>query len=107
MHANIGQLETLNRLYRRLAREGRSDSAGTLKRQVEDVSRRWDNLVQRTSAVVRRLKHTVNIKDDFEAVRQALILWLTDIDHQLTNLQTGTAPEQEKARKIKVVLVIL
>lgn len=52
----LTQLELINKQYRRLARENRTDSSCRLKDMVHDGNRRWDNLQRRVAAILRRLK---------------------------------------------------
>lgn len=52
----LTQLELINKQYRRLARENRTDAACRLKEMVHDGNRRWDNLQKRVAAILRRLK---------------------------------------------------
>ena len=70
---------------------------------MEDINSRWDQLQATVTSITRRLKHTINVKDDFEATRQALILWLDNLNMQITNV--ATRPEglsDEGLRKIMV-----
>lgn len=52
----LAQLERLNKQYRQLAQEQRTDSAGRLRRAAWEVNRRWDKLGSRVAAILRRLK---------------------------------------------------
>lgn len=52
----LTQLELINKQYRRLARENRTDSSCRLREMVHDGNRRWDNLQKRVAAIIRRLK---------------------------------------------------
>lgn len=54
----LTQLELINKQYRRLARENRTDSSCRLREMVHDGNRRWDNLQKRVAAILRRLKVT-------------------------------------------------
>lgn len=53
------QLELINKQYRRLARENRTDSSCRLRQMVHDGNQRWDTLQRRVAAILRRLKVTV------------------------------------------------
>ena len=87
MHENLAQLELLNKQYRRLARENRVDQEGRLKQQVLDANRRWDELSGRQHAIIRRLKHSLSLKEDFDMTRESLQVWLTEMDLALTNME--------------------
>lgn len=56
VHERLTQLELVNKQYRRLARENRTDTACKLKTMVNEGNRRWDELHRRVSAIIRRLK---------------------------------------------------
>ena len=84
---SLGQLEALNRHYRKLAREGRTDEQSVIKQQCDDVNAQWDKLQERTVAINRRLRHILNVKDDFDATRKALIVWLSDVSMRLSNIE--------------------
>lgn len=57
----LTQLELINKQYRRLARENRTDSSCRLREMVHDGNRRWDNLQKRVAAILRRLKVTLSL----------------------------------------------
>lgn len=56
VHERLTQLELINKQYRRLARENRTDAASKLKVLVHEGNQRWDSLQRRVAAVLRRLK---------------------------------------------------
>ncbi|XP_009693818.1 PREDICTED: nesprin-2-like, partial [Cariama cristata] len=87
IHERLTQLELINKQYRRLARENRTDSASKLKQMVHEGNQRWDNLQKRVAAILRRLKHFTNRRDEFEASRESILVWLTEMDLQLTNVE--------------------
>uniref|UniRef100_A0A3B4FY37 KASH domain-containing protein n=1 Tax=Pundamilia nyererei TaxID=303518 RepID=A0A3B4FY37_9CICH len=83
----LTQLELINKQYRRLARENRTDSSCRLREMVHDGNRRWDNLQKRVAAVIRRLKHFISQREEFETARDSILVWLTEMDLQLTNIE--------------------
>uniref|UniRef100_A0A4W4FPQ2 KASH domain-containing protein n=1 Tax=Electrophorus electricus TaxID=8005 RepID=A0A4W4FPQ2_ELEEL len=87
VHERLTQLELVNKQYRRLARENRTDTASKLKMMVNEGNQRWDTLQRRVTAVLRRLKHFTSQRDDFEGSREAILMWLTEMDLQLTNVE--------------------
>uniref|UniRef100_M3XJB3 Spectrin repeat containing, nuclear envelope 2b n=1 Tax=Latimeria chalumnae TaxID=7897 RepID=M3XJB3_LATCH len=87
IHERLTQLELINKQYRRLARENRTDSASKLKQMVHEGNQRWDNLQKRVAAVQRRLKHFTNQREEFEGTRESILVWLTEMDLQLTNVE--------------------
>uniref|UniRef100_A0A8C3IBR6 Spectrin repeat containing nuclear envelope protein 2 n=1 Tax=Chrysemys picta bellii TaxID=8478 RepID=A0A8C3IBR6_CHRPI len=87
IHERLTQLELINKQYRRLARENRTDSASKLKQMVHEGNQRWDNLQKRVAAILRRLKYFTNQRDEFEGTRESILVWLTEMDLQLTNVE--------------------
>lgn len=80
-------MENINRQYRRLAREGRTDHANHLKQEMQDANNRWDKLQQCVSAMTLQLKQSSSLHEDFTSVRDSLYTWLNDVDMQLTNIE--------------------
>ncbi|KAF4071108.1 hypothetical protein AMELA_G00281340 [Ameiurus melas] len=83
----LTQLELINKQYRRLARENRTDSSCRLRQMVHDGNQRWDTLQRRVAAILRRLKHFIGQREEFETVRDGVLVWLTEMDLQLTNIE--------------------
>ncbi|XP_062323195.1 nesprin-1-like isoform X2 [Osmerus eperlanus] len=83
----LTQLELINKQYRRLARENRTDSSCRLREMVHDGNRRWDNLQRRVASILRRLKHFIGQREEFETARDSILVWLTEMDLQLTNIE--------------------
>ncbi|KAK2492159.1 hypothetical protein MC885_010743, partial [Smutsia gigantea] len=87
IHERLTQLELINKQYRRLARENRTDTASRLKHMVHEGNQRWDSLQRRVAAVLRRLRHFTNQREEFEGTRESILVWLTEMDLQLTNVE--------------------
>ncbi|KAM8921387.1 LOW QUALITY PROTEIN: nesprin-2 [Pelodytes ibericus] len=87
IHERLTHLELINKQYRRLARENRTDAASKLKHMVHEGNQRWDQLQRRVSAILRRLKHFTSQREEFEGTRDNILVWLTEIDLQLTNVE--------------------
>ncbi|XP_076613023.1 nesprin-2a [Chaetodon auriga] len=87
VHERLTQLELVNNQYRRLARENRTDRASQLKAMVHEGNRRWDALHRRVAAILRRLKHFTSQREEFEGTRESMLVWLTELDLQLTNVE--------------------
>uniref|UniRef100_A0A480L0G3 Nesprin-2 n=2 Tax=Sus scrofa TaxID=9823 RepID=A0A480L0G3_PIG len=87
IHERLTQLELINKQYRRLARENRTDTASKLKQMVHEGNQRWDNLQKRVTAVLRRLRHFTSQREEFEGTRESILVWLTEMDLQLTNVE--------------------
>uniref|UniRef100_A0A3P9MGH0 KASH domain-containing protein n=1 Tax=Oryzias latipes TaxID=8090 RepID=A0A3P9MGH0_ORYLA len=87
VNERLTQLEILNNQYRRLARESRTDRAGQLQAMVREGNRRWDLLHRRVTAILRRLRHFTGQREEFEGTRKSMLVWLTELDLQLTNVE--------------------
>uniref|UniRef100_A0A665X8T1 Spectrin repeat containing, nuclear envelope 2b n=1 Tax=Echeneis naucrates TaxID=173247 RepID=A0A665X8T1_ECHNA len=101
VHEWLTQLELVNKQYRRLARENRTDTASRLKVMVHEGNRRWDALQRRVAAVLRRLKHFTSQREDFEGTREGILVWLTEMDLQLTNVEHFSESDiEDKMRQL-------
>ena len=69
LHETLHQLEALNKSYRHLARENRTDAKGHQKSQIHSINERWDELSKRLAAILKRLKHMLDIHADFQVRR--------------------------------------
>ncbi|XP_077408932.1 nesprin-2a isoform X3 [Vanacampus margaritifer] len=87
VHERLTHLELVNKQYRRLARENRTDRASQLKAMVHEGNRRWDVLHRRVAAILRRLKYFTGQREEFEGTRESMLVWLTELDLQLTNVE--------------------
>lgn len=72
VHERLTQLELVNKQYRRLARENRTDAACKLKVMVHEGNQRWDSLQRRVAAVLRRLRVRW---ERFQGARTVLKTW--------------------------------
>ena len=105
---DLGQL---NKFYRQLAHEGRTDETGNLKTSVNEMNKRWEGLSERCKAALRRLEHLIHLKDDFDANHRALEIWLTGIRETLEDSERTNNSALVKVRlctnvlfQIKVVI---
>lgn len=102
VHENLTQLELINKQYRRLARENRTDSECSLKQMVHEGNQRWDNLQKRVASILRRLKHFIGQREEFETARENILVWLTEMDLQLTNIEHFSECDvQAKIKQLK------
>ncbi|XP_075804010.1 nesprin-2 isoform X6 [Microtus pennsylvanicus] len=95
IHERLTQLELINKQYRRLARENRTDTASKLKQMVHEGNQRWDNLQKRVTAILRRLRYFTNQREEFECTRESILVWLTEMDLQLTNVEHFSESDAE------------
>ncbi|RXM94924.1 Nesprin-2 [Acipenser ruthenus] len=101
VHERLTQLELVNKQYRRLARENRTDTASRLKLMVHEGNQRWDNLQKRVAAILRRLKYFTSQREEFEGTRDGILVWLTEMDLQLTNVEHFSESDiEDKMRQL-------
>uniref|UniRef100_A0AAY5L3K3 Spectrin repeat containing, nuclear envelope 2b n=1 Tax=Esox lucius TaxID=8010 RepID=A0AAY5L3K3_ESOLU len=101
VHERLTQLELVNKQYRRLARENRTDAASKLKVMVHEGNQRWDSLQKRVATILRRLKHFTSQREDFEGTREGILVWLTEMDLQLTNVEHFSESDiEDKMRQL-------
>ncbi|MGH0145623.1 UNVERIFIED_CONTAM: hypothetical protein FKN15_051455 [Acipenser sinensis] len=102
VHERLTQLELVNKQYRRLARENRTDTASRLKLMVHEGNQRWDNLQKRVAAILRRLKYFTSQREEFEGTRDGILVWLTEMDLQLTNVEHFSESDiEDKMRQLE------
>uniref|UniRef100_A0A7D9NK11 Spectrin repeat-containing, nuclear envelope 2, gene 2 n=1 Tax=Xenopus tropicalis TaxID=8364 RepID=A0A7D9NK11_XENTR len=101
IHERLTHLELVNKQYRRLARENRTDAASKLKHMVHQGNQRWDSLQKRVAAILKRLKHFTSQREEFEGTRDSILVWLTEMDLQLTNVEHFSESDiEEKMRQL-------
>lgn len=87
VHDRLTDLESINKQYRRLAKEGRADNKGVLRSRMQEANDRWDALQQRVTDMMQGLRHSASIREDFLTTRLSLMQWLTEVDMQITNIE--------------------
>ncbi|XP_076314559.1 nesprin-1-like isoform X1 [Tachypleus tridentatus] len=102
IRVKVAHLQLVNRQYRRLARESRTDSGNFLRNKINDINQRWDTLYKRVAHIIHRLRYTLLIWDDFCALQESLRLWLTEVDLQVTEVE-HFSKEKATSEKIKIV----
>ena len=64
---------------------------------------RWDALARRCSSVLRRLRSQQGLRDEFEGTRESMVVWLTEMDLQLTNIEHFSQSDiSTKTKQMKV-----
>ncbi|XP_059369612.1 nesprin-2-like [Carassius carassius] len=102
VHESLTQLEFIYNQYRRLAWENRADAASRLRAMVHHGNQRWDTLQRRVAAILRRLRHFTSQREEFEGTRESLVIWLKEIEHQLTNVENCSESHlQDKMKQLK------
>lgn len=95
----------MNKVYRKLAREGRTDHMGTLKSTIFYCNKEWDIIQHRVSAILINLRQSAALDDDFKTMKNVLYKWLTDIDVRVTDLEHFSSMSTEaKMAEVKVCM---
>jgi len=82
--SNVHRLDDFNDQYCRLAREGRLDSADTLKLKFIGINGDWDELSDEVSALLKRVQHSRQLFTAFMANRDKEMIWMRTVDARLT-----------------------
>ncbi|XP_076464753.1 nesprin-1-like [Babylonia areolata] len=101
VHDRLSELESINKQYRQLAKEGRTDTKGVLRSRMQEANDRWDALQQRVTELMQGLRQSAGIREDFVTTRLSLMQWLTEVDMQLTNIEHLS--QLDVAAKIKEI----
>uniref|UniRef100_A0A8C4WWA1 KASH domain-containing protein n=1 Tax=Eptatretus burgeri TaxID=7764 RepID=A0A8C4WWA1_EPTBU len=105
LQESLTQLELFNKQYRRMAREGRTDTMGHLRDMITKGNHRWDDLQRHVVAILRRLRHFTGKWDDFESSRESMTVWLTEMDLQITNVEHfSDCDPQSKIQQLRLLL---
>uniref|UniRef100_K1QNN8 Nesprin-1 n=1 Tax=Magallana gigas TaxID=29159 RepID=K1QNN8_MAGGI len=104
IHGMYSKLEKMNKVYRKLAREGRTDHMGTLKSTIFYCNKEWDIIQHRVSALLINLRQSAALDDDFKTMKNVLYKWLTDIDVRVTDLEHFSSMSTEaKMAEVKKI----
>ncbi|XP_048737335.2 nesprin-1-like isoform X3 [Ostrea edulis] len=87
IHGKFGELEQINEVYRKLAREGRTDHAGALKLMIQTCNQKWDILQKQVSDIATSLKQLSTIHEEFKSRKDLMYKWLTDVEVRVTDLE--------------------
>jgi hypothetical protein len=80
-------LEQINEVYRKLAREGRTDHAGALKLMIQTCNKEWDRLQKQVSDIITSRKQVATTHEEFKSRKDLMYKWLTDIEVRVTDLE--------------------
>ncbi|KAG7465734.1 hypothetical protein MATL_G00156640 [Megalops atlanticus] len=96
----VTHLDLINKQYQRLKREHRIDSSRQLQNMVHDGNQHWEELQRKVDSVLRRLKCIIIQREEFEMARDAIQIWVTEMDLQLTNTEYFSACDVEEKVKL-------
>ncbi len=87
----LPDLDAFNDFYCEMARDCRLDDSDEIKRWFIRANHDWEELTARAAALLRRLRHTRNLFDNYEALRERELAWLKGFDARLTELELDAA----------------
>lgn len=79
----------------------------TSSSQVHDANMRWDLVMKKVFNVIRRLKHVIQRREEFESKREELMVWLTEKDLLLTHMEHLSPKKITISKKYNDLLVSL
>ncbi|XP_051966325.1 nesprin-2-like [Xyrauchen texanus] len=83
----LTQLDSLTQRSQILVGLFRGAVGTWLVEMTKDCGQRWDQLSNTVDTVCRRLRHFVCQREDFEAQREEMAVWLADMDLRLTEVE--------------------
>ncbi|CAL4178286.1 unnamed protein product [Meganyctiphanes norvegica] len=109
IHDHTPGYELLNQNYRKLAapygRENRLDQKDEIRGMVKTANSRFHKVSHHVSVLLRRLRYSVNLLEEFETKRECLMTWLVEYEKQLTEHEQETSLSKEAVLPNLVLLV--
>jgi len=101
VHNTLGVLDNFSSVYCNLAREGKLDENGDLKKKYEDANNRWETLTTEINTVIKIITEKIHAYNNFMSVKSKEITWLRQVDAQLTEIEYKTTQsDEEKSRRL-------
>merc|ERR1712106_990664 len=105
---NLNTLDEFNSLYCLLAREGKLDENGEIKKIHTTANDDWESLTDKTITNIKALAEKYDSFESFMALKEREITWLRQLDAQLTEIEySSSMDDEEKRRKLQDIKVIL
>ena len=102
LNGKLETLDELNTFYCQLAREGKLDEGGELKRMHSAINEEWERLSSETVNSIKRIAEKDDNFESFAALHEREMTWLRQIDAQLTEVQFSSGlDDEEKRRKLR------
>jgi len=95
MAAKLADLDAFNDAYCDLAREYRLDGNDELKGKFIAVNRDWEALGADVEALLRRIRHSRQLFDNFTSLREREMDWLRSVDARLANVEFADADDED------------
>ena len=92
----------LGESYTSLARDGRSDAAGTLQEAVTVGEQRHEVLKSAAAYTEQQLRSIVEMKTNFDSNRETTLTWLHGLDKELKTVEALSVSELQNCSSLKV-----
>ena len=110
IHDETPQYEELNQKYRVLARpygrENRLDQENKIKNIVKSANLRFHTLSYYITVIIRRLRFSYKMYEDFEIRKDEVMAWLNDFDNKITDFENKQDLDDTSRKKTLCHLII-
>jgi len=96
----FADVRKLAEAYASLARDGRSDTAGTLQEAVTIVEERYEALKSAVAFTEQRLRSIVEMKANFDGNRDTTLTWLHGLDKELKTVEAWPVTELQNCSSL-------
>eukprot|EP00092_Neocalanus_flemingeri_P025196 GFUD01027327.1.p1 GENE.GFUD01027327.1~~GFUD01027327.1.p1 ORF type:complete len:2646 (+),score=708.19 GFUD01027327.1:241-8178(+) len=108
MNDDLNTLDEFNSLYCLLARQGKLDESGEIKKIHTSTNDDWEALTDRTINHIKMLAEKYDNFESFMALKEREMTWLRQLDAQLTEIEySSSMDDEEKRRKLQEIKIIL
>jgi len=108
INQNLNTLDEFNSLYCLLAREGKLDENGEIKKIHASINDEWEGLTDKAISHIKKLAEKYDRFEAFIALKEREITWLRQLDAQLTEIEISSAmDDDEKRTKLQEIKKIL
>merc|ERR1712106_114183 len=105
---NLNTLDEFNILFCLLAREGKLDERGELKKIHTLTNDEWEALTDKTISHIKILAEKYDSFESFMALKEREMTWLRQLDAQLTEIEySSSMDDEEKQKKLLEIKKIL
>jgi len=103
----FADVRRLGEAYASLARDGRSDAAGTLQEAVTVAEERYEALKSAVAYTEQHLRSIVEMKLKFDSNRDTTLTWLQGLDKELKTVEALSVSELQNCASLKVFFDVL
>merc|ERR1719318_399092 len=108
INENLNTLDEFNSLFCLLAREGKLDESGEIKKIHTLTNDEWETLTDKTIRHIKILAEKYDSFESFMALKEREMTWLRQLDAQLTEIEySSSMDDDEKQQKLLEIKKIL